>query len=461
MSYNFLPYNQSQMLLLPPSLNEWLAEGHFARFLNDVVDRFDRENRLATFYASYREDGWGAPAYPPRMLVKVLLYAYAEGITSSRKIARFLEEGIAFRYLAANLRPDFRTLSDFRKKNLEALDGLFTEIFRLCQGAGLTQMGTVALDGKHVKANASFQRNRKKDAIEALVKRLLDEAEQVDAAEDQAFGAESRGDEWMAEGVTPDEQLKRFEEALEHLKKREQKAREDQANKLKTVAQREEQTGKKHRGRAPLTVDERARRLLAKAQANLTDPESRILKGPKGYLQGYNAQAMVDTGSQIIVAQDVTSEENDRQLLGHMLHRCFEQAGAFPAISIQDAGYWNQVEHQRCQEECGPVELITATSKSAKQRRMLREKPPPRGRIPTSATPKERMERKLRTQRGQNLYRQRSTSVEPVFGQFTMRGLTAFCLRSLNKVRCEWSLWCSTHNLLKLWRSGYSPSAIG
>lgn len=452
MSYNFLPYDQGQSFLLPPSLEEWLPEGHLARFVSDVVDRFDAEGVLRPFYARYREDGWGAAAYHPAMLVKVLLYGYSVGVTSSRKLAASLKEVIAFRYLAANQYPDFRTISDFRKDHLPALEGLFQRILDLCKEAGLVKMGTVALDAKSVKANASYQQNRNQDEIKALVKRLLEEAERIDSEEDEQFGPDQQGDEWPDGWSTREDRLKRIDEALRRLKEQEQQVRTDQDQKLK-AAEKRRKAGNL-RGTKPLTSDEMVQRKMAKAKANLTDPDSRILKTPTGYLQGYKAHAMVDASSQIIVAYDVSRAANERNELVHMLNRCRELAGAYPKASVQDAGYWNQDEHQKATNEKLPTELFTTTMKNATQRQVLKEQPPPRGRIPTDATIKQRMERKLRTLRGRRMYRLRSSTAEPVFGQFTMRSLLNFWLRGQTKVRAEWSLWSSTHNLLKLWRHG-------
>ena len=447
MAYNFLPYDPDQLFLMPPSLQEWVGEGCLARFVSDVVDELDTNGKLAGFYAGYREDGWGHPGYHPRLLVKVLLYGYCCGVTSSRRIARALENDIAFRYLSANQQPDFRTVSEFRKEHLAALEGLFVQVLRLCQAAGLAKMGRVALDGRKVAANAALDQNRNKEAIEKEVRRILAEAERVDAEEDRLYGPDRRGDELPEELRTKEGRLKRLKEARARLEAEERQSREAQEKKIEARQAEEQASGRKKRGRKPKAPEEA---MDKDAKANITDPESRILKTRRGWLQGYNGQAMADCGSQVIVTQGLTQAENDVNQLAPMLEACEEQAGRRPGEVLGDAGYWSE---ENASLENSTTELFIATSKDWKQRKALRERGAPRGRIPKGATAKERMERKLLTRRGGAAYRQRGGTIEAVFGQMAMRGLNRFLLRGLEKVRAEWSLWCTTHNLLKLWRA--------
>jgi transposase len=195
MSHNFRDYSQDQMYVLPPSLREWVTEDSLAHFISDVVDRLDASGKLQPIYGRYRSDGWGAPAYHPAMMVKVLLYAYAIGQRSSRRIERLLHEDICFRYLAANQTPDFRTISDFRKDNLKALEQLFTASLELCAEAGLVKLGRVALDGRKVRGNASLDRNRRRQELEKEVARILAEAAKQDQKEDKQHGAHGRDDD--------------------------------------------------------------------------------------------------------------------------------------------------------------------------------------------------------------------------------------------------------------------------
>jgi transposase len=422
------------------------------------VDEMDKEGKLVAFYKKYRDDGWGNAPYHPLMMVKILVYGYCVGVTSSRRIAQALESDIFFRYLSANQQPDFRTISDFRKDHLKALEALFVEVLALCREAGLAKMGRVALDGRRVAANAALDQNRAAEGIAAEVRRILEEAELVDAEEDQRYGKDRRGDELPEALRTREGRLARLKQARQRLEQAQRQAKEQQAKKLQARQREQEASGQKKRGRKPKPPDEVVDK---EAKANITDPDSRILKTRQGWVQGYNGQAVADGDSQVIVACDVSQQENDVHQLGPMVARCEEQAGQRPAELLADAGYWSE-ENAKLQDE--HTEYFIATKKDWKQRKALREKGPPRGRISKDATPRDLMERKLLTRRGRQAYKQRGQSIEAVFGQMAMRGLSRFWLRGVEKVKTEWSLWCTTHNLLKLWRSGWSTAgaqAIG
>lgn len=233
MSYNFLPYHQDQPFLLPPDLQDWVAEDSLERFVSDVIDHLREKVRLAPFYATFREDGWGHPAYPPVMLLKVLIYGYVIGIRSSRKLARLLEGDVAFRYLAANQQPDFRTISDFRKKHREAFEKLFEEVLELCREAGLAKLGRVALDGRRVPGDASLARNRTRAQLRKQIEAIVEEAERVDAEEDERYGPERRGDELPEELRTREGRLRKLEEALAKLEAEEEELRAAQAEKIR------------------------------------------------------------------------------------------------------------------------------------------------------------------------------------------------------------------------------------
>jgi len=453
-SYNFLPYAQDQQFLLPPSLHEWVEEESLERFVSDVVGHLDDEGRLSAFYASYRTDGWGHPAYHPVMLLKVLLYGYCVGVRSSRKIAEALRRDVAFRYLSANQQPDFRTISDFRMKHLEEFEALFRDIVELCQEAGLAGLGRVAVDGRRVKGSAALDRNRTREQIEQEVRRILEEAERIDREEDEKYGPDRRGDE-LPEGLrTREDRLRKLKEARARLDAKEQALKESQAERIKEREQEEKRTGRKKRGRKPKPAD--SVKLDDGQKANLTDPESQILKTRTGWVQGYNGQVMVDCTSQVIVAQHVTSEANDVQQLTPLLDGCADVNGKLPAELLADAGYWSE-ENATLKED--QPELFIATTKDWKQRQALRDKGPPRGRIPKHYGPRDRMERKLLTKRGREAYKERSQTVEPVFGQMVMRGSGSFLLRGLKGAGGEWSLFSLTHNMLKLWRAGWQPTS--
>lgn len=443
MSYNFLPYAQDQLFLMPPSVQEWVKKDSLVCFLSDVVDQLDERGRLAGFYARYRTDGWGAPAYHPVMMVKVLLYGYSSGVTSSRRLSALLEVDVAFRYLAANNQPDHRTLAGFRTEHWEALEGLFVDVLELCREAGLVKLGRVALDGHRVAGNASLSENRKRARLEEEIRGLLDEAALIDAQEDQQHGPDARGDELPSGLKDPRRRAERLQKALEELEKKEALLRAEQEERIAAREKEEQETGRKKRGRKPKPAAQV--KLPEDARANRTDPESRVQKARHGgFLQGYNGQAMADCASQVIVAQQLTNDEADVHLLEPMLHRCEEQAGARPEQVLADAGYWS--EANGALDGQGGTDLLIATMHWAREN-------------PEQHPQRDLMEVKLESEAGKEAYAQRGSTIEPVFGQMVMRGLKRFCLRGKAKAGLEWSLWCTTHNLLKLWRHALRAGA--
>lgn len=455
MSFNFLPYDDKQAFLPPPSLADWVAKGSLARFVGETPDLLDGEGRLAGFYAGRRADGWGRAAYHPRLMAKVLAYGYCTGITSSRKLAAACEDAVAFRFLTANARPDFRTISDFRQEHLTALHELFTEILGLCLETGLVKVGRVALDGRKVQGNAALDRNRDEAWLKEEVRKLLAEAERVDAEEDALYGKDRRGDELPEELRDPTERERRLRAALARIDERKRQAKAEQERKLAEREEKQAETGSKPRGKPPKSPEAAEMEAAKETKANITDLESRILKTRRGWVQGYNGQALADCETQVLLAQFVTQEENDVHQLEPLPAQCEEETGERPSEALADAGYFSNANLALESEETEP---FIATTKDWKRRKALREAGPPRGRIPGSATPKERMERKLLTERGREAYKQRGSTIEPVFGQQSTRGLNRFLLRGIEKVKAEWSLWCATHNLLKLWRAGWVPA---
>ncbi len=454
MAYNLLALDREQGYLMPPSLREWLAEGDLAWFILDAVDQMG----LDEFYAVYRNDGWGAAAYDPAMMVGVLLYAYCQGVRSSRRIARALERDVGFRVVAANQQPDFRTICRFRSEHEQALERLFVQVLWLCREAGLVKLGIVALDGAKVAANAALEANRSYKAIEEEVRQILAEAKKVDAEEDALFGPEQRGDELPKGLGRRVERLKRLQGAKSRLEKEAEAAASAVRKRLAQRQDEEVTSGKKKRGRKPKMTEPAP---VEEAKANTTDPHSRIMKARQGYVQGYNAQAIVSR-DQIIVATGVTQEANDVQQLKPMLEtleNTLEAAGIQerPRVALADAGYWSEANLTACSRPERP-ELLIATTKDWRQRKAARERRCPRGRIPRDLSPRERMERRLLTQRGRRTYRLRGITVEPVLGQVKEgQGCRRFMRRGLLAAQSEWSLIGTTHNLLKLWRSGQAP----
>jgi hypothetical protein len=391
------------------------------------------------------------------MMAPLLLYAYCVGERSSRRIEAHCENDVAFRVVAANKKPDHSTTARFRRKNLKEFEELFTQILRLCAEAGLVKVGVVAIDGTKVKANAALAANRTHEAVEKELKRevgkMLAEAEAKDAEEDKLYG-EARGDELPEDMRVQHTRLERLRECKERLEKEAKERAAEQERRIAERAAKEKATGKKLRGRKPCAPDPAPDE---KAKANVTDPESRIMKTRRGYVQGYNAQAAV-TEEQIVVAAEVTQEPNDVKQLHPMIEKTeenLEAAGAEekPDVALADAGYWSEANATAAGPDA--PELFVATKKDWKQRKAAREAPPPRGRIPEDLSCRERMERKLLTKRGRALYKKRPQTVEPVFGQIKDgRGIDRFLLKGLEGASGEWKLTCGTHNLLKLWRSG-------
>lgn len=459
MAYNLIECNREQMFLMPVSLRDWLSEGHLAWFVVDAVGAID----LSRFYLKYRSDGWGHAAYDPGMMVSLLLYAYCLGVRSSRQIERACEVDVAFRVITGNLKPDYSTVCRFRSENERELGMLFTEVLRLCAEAGLVKAGVVALDGTKMKANASLSANRTQEHIEKEVSKMLAEARQKDEEEDRLFGKGSRGDEVPEELRDRRSRLARLKECHQRLAMEKEEKVQCHAEKIERREAQETAAGHRKRGRKPKEPAEVLKE-AEKAKANVTEPDSRIMKTRKGYIQGYNGQAVVDTG-QIILAADVTQEPNDI----HQLHSMTEQAQhELKAAGVQeeikrelaDAGYWS--EANMTQSSPTDPEFLIATTKDWKQRKAMRERGVARGRIPKDLSSRDRMERKLLTKRGKSLYKLRGQTVEPVFGQIKSRGGDTFMRRGIEAVRSEWRLICATHNLLKLFRNAASKvSRIG
>ena len=453
----------NQALLLPPSLHDWLPEKHLARFLAEVVDSLD----LGAIYAGYDEkDGRGQAAYHPAMMVRVLLYGYCTGSCSSRQIEAKTYEDVAFRYLAADEHPDHSSWAEFRKRHLAALAGLFMQALQLCQKAGLVKLGHVAIDGTKMQGSASKHKamsyGRMSEAEKKLqkeVEALLQRAAAVDAAEDEKYGKGQRGDELPAELARRETRLAKIQAAKAELEaEAKQKAEEGKAAAEAKIAARREQearTGKKARGPEPQVPDPEQAAPDPKAQRNFTDPESRIMpdSSHKGsFVQGYNAQIVVDGEAQIIVAAEVTQASNDKQQLVPMVEQVEQNLGAKPQAVSADNGYWNtkQVGDARVQD----IALHVSTGKQ----KHGESSASPDHDLPGSAEEAsllEQMKQKLKTEAGRDLYRMRKAIVEPVFGQIKeWRGFRRFLLRGFQKVRAEWKLICLTHNLLKLFRSG-------
>lgn len=443
----FRHYDRDQLILLPPALQEWLPEGHLSGCVAELVDALD----LSEIFSYYGGPARGTVPFDPRMLTTVTIYAYCIGVFSSRKINRKLEEDVAFRVLAANQRPDFRTISDFRKVHLKALSGLFKQVFEMCRKAGIVKLGNVAVDGTKIQAAASkhkamsYDRMEKEEArLTAEIEAMLKQAQATDEQEDAEYG-DRRGDELPAEMAFRESRRKKIQEAKAAL--------ELEAKEKAEAAKREIEAREKEGKQADPKLKKLSEIPGPKAQRNFTDPESRIMPSStyKGsFVQGYNCQAAVDGESQIIVAADVTQETNDKKQAAPMLEQVIENTGAAPKNVLMDSGYFSE-------ENMGKLDKPGMKVFMPPDRKEHGKKTPaaPRGRIPGTLSVADRMRRKLQTKIGRAIYAKRKEIVEPVFGQIKQaRGFRQFLLRGMKKVKGEWTLICTTHNILKLWKSG-------
>ncbi|MGH6945620.1 MAG: IS1182 family transposase [Geminicoccaceae bacterium] len=453
----FRRYDPDQVLLMAPVLQEWIPEGDLAHFVSDLVES---SLDLSEIYASYESER-GYPPYDPRLMAKLLIYGYANGICSSRKLEQATHRDVAVRMLCAGQHPDYRSIARFRARHLEALSELFVAALRLCAEAGLVKLGRLALDGTKLRANASrhkamsYERMTKAEAeleaeiaeLRARARALLEEAAATDAAEDERYGPDRRGDELPDELARRESRLARLREAKEALE-----AEEAERERARQAEMRAE--GRRPRKPDP---DDEPPAPKPSAQRNFTDPESKIMKTSDGsFHQCFNGQAVVDSHAQVIVAADASDEAPDARQLEPALEQLEENLKAIEvelpegAGLLGDAGYFSERNVEASGEHGLDPYIATGRQKHS-------DPPPiaPRGPIPADATPKQRMARKNRTKKGQAIYARRKAIVEPVFGQMqTVQGARQLLLRGKAAARAQWRFHCAVHNLLKLHRAG-------
>ncbi len=432
MAKGYRTYLPEQDLLLPPSLREWLPENHLVYFVSDVVDQLD----LSGMYAVYEKEKRGQPPYDPRLMTKLLVYGYCTGVFSSRRIQKRMQEDIPFKVLAAGNEPDFRTISDFRKIHIERLQNLFEQILAMALECGAIKLGRVSLDGTKLKANASKHKamsygrmKEKQQQLKEEVKQLLEQAEAADKEEDRQYG-DKRGDELPEELQRRETRLAKIKEAKKVV---EQRARDKAAEEGKSAEE------------AKLAKPD------DKDQYNFTDPESRIMKGGDGFVQGYNAQAAVEPELLLIVGQTVTEAANDKKQLIPMVELIEQQSGQRPEAILADNGYCSEENLELLESAEQPERTIEGFIATGKQKHGEHRLPAKRGPLPKGATKVDRMKRKLQSKVGKAVYAARKCVVEPVFGQIKQaRGFRQFLLRGKKKVKGEWALVCLTHNVLRL-----------
>jgi transposase len=496
---SFRPWQPEQTTLLPPSPSDWLSDDHQVYFLLDLVDELDLS---AILIPAQSKDPRGEKGFDPRMMTMLLLYAYCVGIVSSRKIERACYEDLAFRVLTGNQQPDHSRISEFRRRNLDALSDLFVQILRLCQKAGMVSLGHVALDGTKVQANASKHKAmshermlKAEKQLEKEINALMRKAEILDAQEDRRYGKGNRGSDLPDELRRRHDRLARIRQARKEMeaetaaaaaRQRQQEADEARAKaaaaqdsgapaaeqaELNRKAELAAAKAKDAREKAieaaesagveppdlePLAADAMPRRGLArkadgtptkKTQRNFTDADSHLMQSGGSYLQGYNCQLAVDSDHQVIVAVGVSNQPPDVEHLEPMAERITANIGALPKVMTMDAGYWSEENANTCADQ--GIDAYIATGRLPHGQSL----PPKRGPMPKDADAKTHMARKLRSKKGSAIYAQRKAIVEPVNGQIKEgRGLRRFLLRGLEKVNGEWHLIAATHNLLKLFR---------
>jgi transposase len=441
-----------------------LPEGDLVFFLLDTVPQLD----VSRFYAPYETETRGAPPFDPAMMVCLLLYAYCVGVFSSRKIALACERNLAFIAIVGQDRPDFRTISDFRKLHLEAFKDVFVQVVRLAGEAGLVKLGNVSTDGTKIQGNASRHKAMSYGYMTKEVERLREEIEtlvtqayQQDEAEEAALGSR-RGDELPAELARREDRLATIEAAMHRLEARAKAEADAERQRRAEVEAERARTGKTRRGKGPAPVDDTP---ADKAQTNFTDPELYIMQTHnKGWEYCGNAQVSVDGACQIIIACDVTDASNDKQQAAPVaqatlttlaqagIERPTDESGVLqPIPATLDSGYYSEAAAQTLEDLGFDPYMATGRQKHHAPEAEASDVP---------ATAKERMAAKVRTPDGKAFYARRKVIVEPVFGQIKeVRGFRRFLLRGLAKIRGEWRLVCLTHNLLKLWRYGCAPLA--
>jgi transposase len=442
MSKHFRPWKIDETHLLPPSVGDYVAEDHLSRLIVSLVRESLDLSEIAGSYTSEL----GQPPFEPQMMTGLLLHSYASGLYSSRRIARATVERADFMMIVAGDPPDFRTISDFRKRHLKALAALFVQVLKLAEKAGLVKLGHVALDGTKIKANASkhkamsYERMKKREAeLQAEVDRWLVAAEAADAEEDKLYD-QKRGDEmpdWVAD---KQRRLGKIREAKAELEAEAKAAAAKETRRREEAEKKRVAEGRKKNGKTPTPPKQEPE---GKTQRNFTDPESRVLLTKDGYIQGYNAQAAVDAEAQIIVAHGLTQSMSDQDQLVALVDGIKKNLGRKPKEASADAGYCSEANLGALADRGIGAYIATGRAKHPAQAERKRRSPL------TQA-----MRGKLKRAGWRSRYRLRKQVVEPVFGQIKQaRGFRQFLLRGFDKVKAEWALICTAHNLGKLARA--------
>jgi len=446
MAKQYINSNRKQAYLLPPSIDEWLPKEHLARFIIEVSEQLD----LCDIHKHYTGNGGSMP-YDPKVLLSLLFYGYTTGAFSSRKIERATYDSVAFRYIAANTHPDHDTIATFRKRFLPQLESLFVQILMIAQSTGFLKVGKVSLDGTKVKANASKHKalsyahaDKLQKQLEAEVKTLMQKAKEADSNDEN-------------DGLSIPDEIARREDRIEVIKEakekieqratqRYEKEKREYQEKIDKRKAKEKASGKKPRGKIPKPPTKGPK---PKDQVNLTDEESRIMKtSGGGFDQAYNAQASVEHDSRLIVHQHITQNTNDKQEITPTLKWFARYPKLIPPLLLADAGYFSEENVKQCEENS-----ITPYISFGKEKhnQPLEERFKEADPLPDNPTSVEKMKHRLQTQEGKQIYAQRKSTVEPVFGIIKhVMGFRQFMLRGFEKAKGEWNLMCIAYNLKRL-----------
>lgn len=457
---SFRAYDLGQTLLLPPDMNDWLPEGHLARFVAETIALLD----LGAFFSSY-EDGRGLSAYHPQMMLSVLVYGYCTGVRSSRKLAVACQENVAFRYLSGNSMPSHQSFASFRRRHLGAMHDLFVRVFELCREAGLVKLGHVGIDGSKFKANASKHKavswgrlEERQKHYREIAEKLTQQAESADADDDSKHGEHHDGSCLPDELKRAEGRLARLEKAKAALEARARHKAEEERDRvvqrLEDIARKEEETGRKHPGRKPTLPDPDSAHPEDKDQYNFTDPDSRIMLdgATKGFTYAFNAQIGADGASGVIVGTYLTDHPNDKnELIPAIQAITANTGGAMPEKISADNGYFSDAVLG--DTRVAHLDVYIPPTGARKKTDGPDGAEGDGDHLPPDAdlTPTERMRRKLQTPEGRDVYKMRKAIAEAPFGIIkSIMGFRAFSMRGRGKADGEWDLVTACYNLRKL-----------
>ena len=453
---DFLHYDLDQPLLFQTDIRTWLPEDHIAIFISDIIESM----KLTEIFQQYKM-GRGKPGYDPRLLLKILIYGYSKGIRSSRRLEQATFEDVAFRILAANNHPDHDTIASFRARHIQSINSVFLEILELCKKAKLLKCNHLSLDGTKIRASANKSKSKNynqllksKEELQSEIQKIMQEAEEIDKAEDKKYGKGKRGDELPEALKNKTKRKAAIEKLLNEIRQEAEEKKDDYPKKKEKMKTEDDQwmeeNGLKFERRAPKNPLNKPVEKIIESRRNPTDYDSRVMKSgiSGGFIQGYNCQAAVDEDSQIIIAAQVSNQTNDKGLIRPMIEKSIENLnGQAPNFFTGDNGYYSERDIVWIEKK--DIDPYIPPSKQDKGKRLIKT-------VDGMMSITEFMRFKLKSDVGKSIYRKRKTITEPVFGQMkNVRGFRNFLTRGLQKVNAEWQLISIAHNIGKLHKLGY------